>query len=104
MQKALLVLSFLCFAVQAEDLKPPPLEFCTIDNKPDEVYYCIETRLDDEVYLAVFAKDGLSAIRVTEVKKNGKQDVVFPWIKCSFSGRCIIFKKEDNQQASVPVP
>ena len=95
MQKALLVLLFLCSTAQAEDPQPPPLEFCTIDDKPDEVYYCIETRLGDGVYLAVFAKDGLSAIRVTEVTKNGKQDFVFPWVKCSFSN-CVISKKEGN--------
>lgn len=96
MQKALIVLLFLCSTAQAEDPKPPPLELCTIDNKPNEVYYCMETKLDDEVYLAVFAKDGLSAIRVAEVMKNGKQDVVFPWVRCSFTNRCVISKKGDN--------
>lgn len=96
MRKALLVLLILCSTAQAEDPKPPPLELCILDGKPGEVYYCMETTLDNEVYLAVFAKDGLSAIRVAEIKKNGKQNFVFPWIKCSFSNRCIISKKGDN--------
>jgi hypothetical protein len=96
MRKALSVLLILCSTAQAEDPKPPPLQLCTLDGKPNEVYYCLETKLDDEVYVAVFAKDGLSAIRVAEIKKNGKQDVAFPWMGCSFFNRCVISKKGDN--------
>lgn len=95
--RIILVLSFFLSCVSsADELTPPKLEHCTLDSNL-EVYLCMQTLVGDETYLAVFAHDGLAAIRIAEIKKNGKQDVVFPpWTGCSFFKTCVIKKIGHN--------
>lgn len=92
MQRILIVLLIAIspFIAHGEELKFPILGCCTLDKNEDELYSCMKNVVDNDTYLAVFAKDGLSVIRIAKIKKKGAQDILFPWLGCKFFKSCSI--------------